>query len=229
MGVLMTILVAALLALQAQDAPAFRATMTFERYAKREDRVSVDTGDLFVRPGQALVYQSRTQKIAIRDGKAIERHGAERKVVAWDLSKPENFQPLDLWRLTPRAILELFREIVDRTAEPRELPPAVLDGEGKPRPPVAVNPSPESLARTDGVDRAEGCSRVILVPRDPRLRARIASIRLSVDRATNRILRAVVDSPAHVLTLTIGDCPEAAPLEDAVFDWDISNLKVEDR
>lgn len=223
----MMLLLATLLALQ--EAPAWRATMTIERCSKREDRVSVDTGDLYVKPGLALLFQSPLQKVAIKDGRAIERKGSERKVVAWDLSKPENFHPLDLWRLDSRAILEQFREIVDRTAEPRELPPAVLDGEGKPRAPVAVSPSPASLARAEGVDRAEGCMRVILVPRDARLRSRITSIRLSVDRATNRILRAVVDSPAHVLTLTLGDCPEAAPPEDAVFDWDISALKVEDR
>jgi len=223
----MKMLLALLLALQ--DAPPYRATMTIERHSKREDRVGVETGDLLVKPGEALLFQSRLQKVAIKDGRAFERKGSERKVVAWDLSKPENFQPLDLWRLDSRAILERFREIVDRSAEPRELPPAVLDGEGKPRPPVAVSPSPGSLARADGVDRAEGCMRVILVPRDARLRSRITSIRLSVDRATNRILRAVVDSPSQVLTLTLGDCPEAAPPEDAAFDWDFSTLKVEDR
>lgn len=223
----MMMLLATLLA--CQDVPAWRATMTIERCSKREDRVSVETGDLYVKPGQALLFQSRQQKLAIKDGRAVERKGTERRVIAWDLSKPENFQPLDLWRLESRAILEQFREIVDRAAEPRELPPAVLDGEGKPRAPVVVSPSPDSLARADGADRAEGCMRVILVPRDPRLRSRITSIRLSVDRATNRILRAVVDAPTQLLTLTLGDCPEAAPPADAVFDWDFSNMKVEDR
>lgn len=225
----MMMLLGVLLAFQAPEAAPYRATMTIERCSKRDDRVGVETGDLFVRPGRALVYQSRLQKIAIQDGRALERKGAERKVLSWDLSKPENFQPLDLWRLDSRAILEQFREIVDHEAEPRELPPAVLDGDGKPRPPVTVAPSPASLARADGIDRAEGCMRVLLVPRDARLRSRISSIRLSVDRATRRILRAVVDSPGQMLTLTPGECPEAAPPEDAVFVWDTSNLKVEER
>jgi hypothetical protein len=67
------------------------------------------------------------------------------------------------------------------------------------------------------------------VPRDVRLREKVSSIRLSVDRASGLILRAVVDAPAHVLTLTLSDYREVASLEDAVFDWDLSNLKVEDR
>jgi hypothetical protein len=86
-----------------------------------------------------------------------------------------------------------------------------------------------SLVVADGIDRAEGCARVRLVPKDAALRARITSIRLSVDRKTGFVQRAVVDSPAQVLTLTLGDYHEVASLEDAVFDLDLSNLKVEER
>lgn len=220
-------LLVAFLALQ--DPPPFRATMTIERYAKREDRVSVDTGDLFVRPGDVLLYQSRALRLLVRGGRAFERKGGERTVKAWDLSKPENFQPLDLWRLDARAIRERFQEVDDRAAGGRELPSTVVTAEGKPVPPVALKSPPDSPAWADGVDRADGCMRVILVPREPKLRSRLSSIRLSVDRASGRLLRAVVDSPTQVLTLTLGDCHEAASIEDAVFDWDLSTLKVEDR
>jgi outer membrane lipoprotein-sorting protein len=81
----------------------------------------------------------------------------------------------------------------------------------------------------DGVDRAEGCARVILIPLDPALRERIASIRLSVDRATGLVLRAVVDSPAQQLTLTLSDYRQDASLEDAVFEPDVSRLNVEEK
>ncbi|HZF00025.1 MAG TPA: hypothetical protein VE981_23655 [Planctomycetota bacterium] len=219
-----------LMLLACQDAPTpFRATMTIERFARREDRVRVDTGDLAVRPGEALIYESRTLKLLLKERRGIERHGGERRVTAWDLSKPENFQPLDLWRLAPAAVRELFQEVEDRADSPRPLPPAVVSPEGRPLPAVGVRPAAESLAWADGVDRGDGCRRVILVPRDARLRSRITSIRLSVDCATGRILRVVVDSPAQVLTLTLGDCQEAASLEDAVFVWDFSGLKVEER
>jgi len=216
------------LALQ-DPAPPYRATMTIERYVKREDRVALDSGDLAVRPGETLLYQSRQTKLLLRGVKAYERRAGERSVKAWDLTKVENFQPLDLWRLDPRAIRELFQEVDDRVEPARELPSAVVSAEGKPVPPVVVKPATESLAWADGVDRAEGCKRILLVPREQRLRSRISSIRLSVDRATGRLLRAVVDSPTQLLTLTIGDSPGTAPPDDAAFDWDFSNLKVEDR
>lgn len=219
-----------LLLLVLQDpVPPFRATMTIERYLKREDRVALDTGELAVRPGEALLFQSRRTKLLLRGGKGYERTTGERSVKAWDLTKPETFQPLDLWRMDPRAIRERFQEIDDRAEPARELPVAVVGADGKPVPPVAVAPSGGSLAWADGVDRAEGCKRIVLVPREPRLRSRISSIRLSVDRATGRLLRAVVDGPLHQLTLTLGDSPGAAPPDDAVFDWDLSNVKVEDR
>jgi hypothetical protein len=121
------------------------------------------------------------------------------------------------------------REVDDREFEARPLPAAAVTVEGKPVPALKP-PLPEaSLARVDGDDRAEGCRRVILVPREPALRARISSIRLSVDRATGHILSAAVDGPSQALTLTLGDCQEAASLEDAVFEMDLSNVKVEDR
>lgn len=214
--------------LAVQDPASYRATLTLERHVKREDRVSVDTGELLVRPGEALLFQSRQLRVLLRGAKAFERRSGERTVKAWDLSKVENFQPLDLWRLEPRAVQEHFQELDDPAGGGRELPPSVVGPEGRAIPPVVVRPSAESLAWTDGVDHAEGCKRIILVPRDPKLRSRISSIRLSVDRATGRLLRAVVDSPAQVLTLTLGDC-QAASLDDAAFDWDFSNLKVEDR
>ena len=38
-----------------------------------------------------------------------------------------------------------------------------------------------------------------------------------------------VDSPTQILTLTLGDYHEVASLDDAAFELDLSNLKVEDR
>lgn len=224
-------LLLALLALQdsAPPRPPFRATMTVERYGKREDRVSVESGDLFVRPGDALLYRSGGLRLLIRGGRAMERRSGERTPKAWDPGKPENFRPLDLWRLEPRAIRDLFRELDDSGAADRGMPPAVVTAKGTAVPATAASPSPESLAWTDGVDRAEGCRRVILVPRDPELRSRVSSIRLSVDRTTGRLLRAVVDSPTQILTLTLGDFREDPSMDDAVFDWDRMTLKVEDR
>jgi hypothetical protein len=230
MDLLMTYLLALLLLQDpAPPRPPFRATMTLERYGKREDRVSVESGELFVRPGDALLYRSGGLRLLIRGGRALERRAGERTSKAWDPAKPENFRPLDLWRLDPRTIREMFREVDDPVAADRRMPPAVVTANGTAVPPAPASPSPESLAWTDGVDRAEGCRRVILVPRDPELRSRVSSIRLSVDRATGRLLRAVVDSPAQLLTLTLGDFREDPSMDDAVFDWDRSTLKVEDR
>lgn len=220
-----------LLALALQDpAPQpYRAAMTIERYVRREDRVSVETGTLSVRPGAALLFESRERKLLLRDGRTVERRTGERFARLRDPARPENFQPLDLWRMDAAALRERFREVDDRVPEARALPSAVVGADGKALPPVAVVPEASSLARVDGVDRAEGCRRVLLVPRDPLLRARITSIRLSVDRATGRLLSAVVDGTAQILTLTLGDYAEAASMEDAVFEMDLSNVKTEDR
>jgi len=229
---MMTILAIALAAaVQEPQDPAkrpFRAQVTIERFVKREDGVTVQTGTLAVRPGDALLFESRSARMLVKDGRATERRAGERTVRRWDLSKPENFQPLDVWRLDAAAVRSMFQVITDRPAETRELPASVVSSDGTPVPPVNVKPG-ASLAAADGVDRAEGCARVILVPRDARLRERVSSIRLSVDRASGLILRAVVDGPAHVVTLTLSEYQEVASLEDAVFDWDLSNLKVEDR
>jgi hypothetical protein len=206
----------------------FSARLMIERFVKREDGVTVQSGTLLVRPGEALLFDARPSRMLIRDGRAVERRAGERTARRWNLSKPENFQPLDLWRLDPGALRERFEVITDRPAEARELPGSVVTAEGKPVPPVTLKPGP-SLVVADGADRAEGCARVFLVPRDPKLRERIASIRLSVDRASGLILRAVVDSPAQVLTLTLSDYREVASLEDATFVLDLSSLKVEDR
>ena len=214
-----------MLALALNDAP-YRAQMTIERFVKREDGVTVQTGTLAVRPGEALAFDSRPLRIWIRGGKAVERRTGERTARRWDLLKPENFQPIDLWRMGPVEVRAMFRVLTDRPAETRELPGAVVRADGSPVPPV--KPGAGSVF-VDGVDRAEGCARVILVPLDPKLRERIASIRLSVDRASGLLYRAVVDSPMQVLTLTLSDCREVASLEDAIFEPDLSSLKTEDR
>ena len=216
---------AVMLAQDKQDAP-YRAQMTIERFVKREDGVTVQTGTLSVRPGEALAFDSRALRIWIRGGKAVERRAGERTVRRWDLSKPENFQALDLWRMGPGEVRALFRVITDRPAETRELPGAVVRADGSPVPPVKAG---ADSVFVDGVDRAEGCARVILVPLDPKLRERVASVRLSVDRASGLLNRAVVDSPAQVLTLTLSDHREVASLEDAIFEPDLSHLKTEDR
>ena len=207
----------------------FRARMTLERFVKREDRVTTQTGLLSVRPGEALAFDSRSLRLVVRDGKAIERRDGERIARRWDLSKPENFQPLDLWRLDPEALHEKFHVITDARAAPRELPDGVRSAEGKPVAPVGSKPGPSFRRVEEGADRGEGCRRVFLVPKDEGLRKRIASIRLSVDRGAGLILHAVVDGPTQVLTLTLSDFQEVASLEEAVFDWDWSRLKVEDR
>jgi hypothetical protein len=164
----------------------------------------------------------------VRDGRATERRAGERTARRWDLSKPENFQPLDLWRLDGAALRGLFEVLTDRPAETRNLPASVVAADGSRVAPVTVKPG-ASLASAEGLDRAEGCARVLLVPKEPRLREKILSIRLSVDRASGLLLRAVVDAPAHVVTLTLSEYREVASLEDALFDWDLSTLKVEDR
>jgi hypothetical protein len=207
----------------AQDAP-YRGQMTIERFVKREDGVTVQTGTLSVRPGHALAFESKPLRIWIRDGKAVERRSGERTARRWDLAKPANFQPLDLWRMKEADVRALFRVITDRPAE--TLPAAVVRSDGTPIPPVKAG---AGVVVADGVDRAEGCARVILVPLDPALRERIASIRLSVDRASGLILRAVVDSPAQVVTLTLSEYREVASLEDAVFEPDLSRLNVEEK
>jgi hypothetical protein len=214
-----------MIALAGNDAP-YRAQMTIERFVKKEDGVAVQTGTLAVRRGEALAFDSRSLRIWIREGKAVERRAGERIGRRWDLSKPENFQPLDLWRMGPGEVRALFRVIADRPAETRELPGAVVRADGSPVEPV--KPGADSVF-VDGADRSEGCARVILVPLDPKLRERVASIRLSVDRKTGLIYRAVVDSPSQVLTLTLSDYREVASLEDAVFEPDLSRLKLEDR
>lgn len=227
---MMTLLIAAL-ALQAPAEPPrspFRATLTLEKFVKREDGVTVQSGTLSVRPGDALLFDARPVRLVIRGGTAVELRAGARVAKRWELSKPENFQPVDLWRLDPSALRALFEVITDLPVETREPPTSVVGIDGQPLPAVRVKPG-GAMAIVDGVDRAEGCARVRLVPKDPALKARITSIRLSVDRATGLVLRAVVDSPAQVLTLTLSDYREVASLEDAAFDADLSHLKVEER
>ena len=206
----------------------FQARLTIERFVKREDGVTLQSGTLSVRPGEALMFDARPTRLLIREEAAVERRTGERTARRWDLSKPENFQPVDVWRMDADALRRMFQVITDRPAETREMPAAVVSAEGTPVAPVALKPG-AALVVADGVDRAEGCARVFLVPRDPKLRDKIASIRLSVDRGTGLILRAVVDSTAQVLTLTLSDYREVASLDDAVFELDLSNLKVEER
>lgn len=226
---MMTLLAIALGLQNAEPAKSpFKAQMTIERFLKREDGVTVQTGTLAVRPGDALLFESRAARMLVRDGRATERRTGEKMARRWDLAKPENFQPLDLWRLDGAALRGLFEILTDRPAETRELPASVVAADGTRVAPVTVKPG-ASLASAEGLDRAEGCARVLLVPKDSRLREKISSIRLSVDRASGVLLRAVVDAPAHIVTLTLSEYREAASLEDSVFDWDLSNLKVEDR
>jgi len=226
----MMILLAAALWLQdAEPAKSpFRAQLTIERFVKREDGVTLQSGTLAVRPGDALLFESRASRMLVRDGRATERRTGERTARRWDLSKPENFQPLDLWRLDGAALRGLFEVLTDRPAEARELPASVVAADGSRAAPVTVKPG-ASLASAEGLDRAEGCARVLLVPKDPRLREKISSIRLSVERTSGLLLRAVVDAPDHVVTLTLSEYREVASLEDALFHWDLSTLKVEDR
>jgi len=219
------------LALQEASEPArspFRAQLTIERFVKREDGVTLQSGRLLVRPGDALMFDARPSRLLIRDGAATERRAGERSARRWDLSKPENFQPLDLWRLDAAALRRRFRVVGDRPAEARELPEAVVSAQGRPIPPAQPKPG-ASLVVAEGRDRAEGCARVLLVPNDAKLREKIASIRLSVDRASGLIYRAVVDAPGQVLTLTLSEYEEVASLEDADFELDLSNVIVEER
>jgi hypothetical protein len=210
-------------------APPFRASMTIERYVRREDRVAVEVGTLTVRPGVALMFESRARRLLLRDGKSHERRSGERYVRIRDLAVPGNFQPLELWGRDARWIRERFREVGDPGSEARPLPASVVTGEGRAVPPVNAVPPEASLAHADGGDLAEGCRRVILVPRDPSLRARLPSIRLSVDRRSGRILSAVLDGATQILTLTLGDYTEDPAMGDGSFEMDLSNVKVEDR
>jgi len=224
-------LAALLLALQEPPAPAppFRASITIERHARHEDRVGVEVGTVSVRPGVALMFESRSRRLLVRDGRSCEQRKGERSVRVRDLAGPGNFQPLELWSRDARWIRERFREVDDRESEARALPAAVVTLDGRALPPVNTVLPEASLAWADGEDRAEGCRRVILIPRDTSLRARLPSIRLSVDRATGRILSAVVDGASQVLTLTLGDYAEVPSMDDGAFEMDLSNVKVEDR
>src|SRR4029079_3524395 len=97
---MMTLLAIALCVQEGEPARSpFRAQMTIERFVKREDGATVQTGTLAVRPGDALLFDSRAARVLVRDGRATERRTGEKTARRWDLSKPENFQPLDLWRL----------------------------------------------------------------------------------------------------------------------------------
>src|SRR5207237_2537772 len=94
--------------------PPFRAELTIERFVKREDGVSIQSGTLSVRPGEALLFDARPSQLLIRGGAALERRAGERAARRWDLSKPENFQPVDLWRMDADAVRALFEVFTDR-------------------------------------------------------------------------------------------------------------------
>src|SRR2546425_2899267 len=104
----------------------FRARLTIERFVKREDGVTLQSGTLSVRPGEALMFDARSTRLLIREGAAVERRTGERTARRWDLSKPENFQPVDVWRMDADALRRMFRVITDRPAGTREMPAAVL-------------------------------------------------------------------------------------------------------
>ena len=76
-----------MLALAVQDAP-YRAQMTIERFVKREDGVTVQSGTLSVRPGEALAFDSRPLRIWIRGGKAVERRAGSGSPVAGTCRSP---------------------------------------------------------------------------------------------------------------------------------------------
>src|SRR2546425_12945118 len=77
----------------------FRAQLTIERFVKREDGVTLQSGTLSVRPGEALMFDARSTRLLIREGAAVESRIGERTARRWDLSEPEHFQPVDVWRL----------------------------------------------------------------------------------------------------------------------------------
>lgn len=215
--------------LQAQaDSKPFKARLTLESGAFREDASESGKARLWVRPGEALRYEDASQRLVIRDGRVKSLKTGERIVRCWDAGRVDRFLPVDLWRMSPAEAARRFEVLDDASPEAPPLPEAVLDREGRPRAALRISRLPWARVAGGGEDRAEGCGRVILIPREPGLRERWSALRLSVDRGTGRILRIVARGPIGESVWTLDGCDEMESLEDGLFELEGPGLKTEE-
>jgi hypothetical protein len=212
-----------ILALALQEAPRkpFQAKVCVEQESRREEGATLLQGLLTVRPGKALLLELGPLRTVLRDGRAIEHRRGTRSARGWDLSKVENFQLIDVWRLGREELDRIFHVSIDPD---RDLPPAVSGRE-----PVKMKLGVGARVVADGEDRRESVRRWTLVPRDPKLRARIVSIVLLVDRLSGRILCAIAKRPTEVVTVTLVDFKEIESVEESLFDLDLLNVTVEEQ
>jgi hypothetical protein len=212
-----------ILAFALQDGPRkpFQAKVRVEQESRREEGAILLQGLLTVRPGEALLLELGSLRTVLRDGRAIEHRRGTKSARVWDLSKAENFQPIDVWRLGREELGRIFHISVEPD---RDLPPAVAGRE-----PVKMKLGASARVVADGEDRRESVRRWTLVPRDPKLRERIVSIVLLVDRLSGRLLCAIAERPTEVVTVTLVDFKELKSVEAAIFDLDLLNVTVEEQ
>lgn len=223
----MKLLLALLLQSQSDSKP-FKAQLTLESGSFREDATEAGKARLWVRPGEALRYEDGVRRIVIRDGRVKSLKNGERIVRCWDAGRADRFLPVDLWRMSPAEAARRFEVLDDGVPEAPSLPEAVLDREGRPRPVLRLTRLPWARVAGGGEDRAEGCGRVILVPREAALREHWSALRLSVERGSGRILRITARGPLGESVWTLDGCDEVESLEDGLFELEGPGLKTEE-
>jgi hypothetical protein len=199
--------------LSAQDGP-FRARVTGESASFREDRSDLVKGTLWVLPGEALRYEDARERLVIRGGRGSSRRTGERTSQSWDAGGAERFLAVDLWRMGPDELARRF-EIVEGPAEAPE--PEATSTSTLPRL-RAGGGRWFRAAVEEGAPVVEGCRRALLVPRDPALRERIASVRLSIELPAGRILRVQLRGPAGEESWTLDGIERLERVEDRLFD-----------
>lgn len=209
--------------------PAFRAELRVERIGKRVESVSTVSGRMTVRTGEVLAAQlggSRKLRIWLVQERSITIQGRSRTARVTDLSRPDRFHPLDLWRRALEGIRDRFRVTAGLREVP--LPPAVSGAGGRPVEPARLRRRTNRSLAVAGA--AGGAPRVLtLVPRDPALARRIHRIQVEVDRESFRIQRILVDGPYAQETYAVACEETLSHVDEGVFRVDLSNLKLEER
>ncbi len=170
----------------------------------------------------------------VADGEAIVQASGCKFAVVWDLSKRKNFNPFELWRIgLGPALLEEFEVRIVRSPAESAPPPAVTGPDGSPQDPRPAKPSAGRkkgvCMAAEGADPAERCYVLRLVPKDEDLGKRIRSLQLYVNPGPWRIERMVVEGPGRVTTYVLTEFEAPERLDDALFEFDLSDAMVERR
>ena len=163
----MTMLLAAMLPLLAQDERSYQAKVLIEEGPRSGDSRSRTEGTAVVKPGESVVARLSGRRLVYRGG---------------------GLHPLDLWALGPAAWHERFEAVPEETPGERALPEGAAGV-----PTLKAGRTMGSLASMEGPDRA--VVRTRFVPRDAAHRS--TTIRVWREATSGRLERVEIETPSR--------------------------------